>query len=390
MINYHVNPYFICRPYWGHKEYTEFNKQEITKFHKNIPGYKATPLYELPYLASKLNIDKIYVKDESCRFGLKAFKIMGASYAIYQYIKNKWEKKNNIPFRFEMLYDSNIISGLNLKPFCTATDGNHGRAVAWFSRLINHRAIIYMPENTVSARINNIKNEGADVRIIPGDYDHAVKQMAGDAEKNGWQIISDTSYKGYTQITSYIMAGYQTIFKEIDNNLEFDYIFLQNGVGSFAASAVWFYRESYRFRQPKLISVEPLDADCFLESIKYGKGQPLSTRGHLQSIMAGLNCGTPSLLAWPPIRDGVDFFMAVDDNYARQAMNLFYHPTGNDPQIVSGESGCAGLAGLIAVMGKEMDDEVRKNIGINSKSKILIFNTESDTDPENHHSIISH
>ena len=276
--------------------YAAFEADDIRSFHRSIPGYAPTPLVSLPGLAGNLGVAQISVKDEAHRFGLKAFKGLGASYAIYRFIKQRWEQQFGVQFEIANLYHSELLKLLNL-PLCTATDGNHGRAVAWFSRLIGHPSLIYMPNNTVAARIDNIRREGAGVVVVDGDYDEAVRAVARDAEQNGWQVISDTSYPGYTQIPYWIMAGYTTMFEEIDRQINpdegaFDLILLQSGVGSFTAAAGWYYGRRQESDRPKLVSVEPTDADCLLESIKHGHGEvkahaasfsrlwPVSTAAH--------------------------------------------------------------------------------------------------------------
>lgn len=382
MCQYSLNPYLTDKPAWNQKECPAFYNNDILKFHQSIKGYQPTPLIELPALSKKLGVKEIYVKDESHRFGLKAFKAMGASYAIYRFIKQTWEKEFGVQFEICSLYHKpQMLKKLGLRPFCTATDGNHGRAVAWFARLINQKAVIYVPETTVAARITNIEKEGAQVVVVAGDYDQAVRRAASDAQRNGWTVISDTSYAGYTEIPTLIMAGYTTIFREIDPRPGFESVFVQSGVGSFAASAAWYYNQYHKETRPKLISVEPTDAACLLESIRHRNGQLRAARGGLNSIMAGLNCGTPSLVAWPLIRNRFNLFLSVPDKYAAVAMRQFYYPKGDDPEIISGASGAAGLGGLLALLGEEKLAAAREKLGINSMSRILLFNTEGDTDP---------
>jgi len=392
MCRYLLNPYLTESPDWDEMGYDSFNERDIAVFHNSIPGYKPTPVVSLPVLAVALGLKDIFVKDESHRFGLKAFKSMGASYAIYRFIKNEWEKRFGVEFKAENLYQRELLKEMNLPPFCTATDGNHGRAVAWFSKLIGQKAVIYLPAETVKARIDNIRNEGAEVVVVDGDYDEAVRRVAADAERNGWNIISDTSYAGYTHIPLWIMAGYTTMFREIDDVMrtvggaDFTHILIQSGVGSFAGAAAWYYRQGGR--SPTLISVEPTAADCFHESILSGKGEPCRSRGDARTIMAGLNCATPSVIAWPLIRDRFTLFLALSDRHCRQAIRRYYHPEGNDPRIISGESGAAGLAALLALFSESSLARARQEIGLGRNSRVLVFNTEGDTDPVNFGQII--
>ena len=390
MCQFAFNPYLTDNPFWVQQEYASFENEDITTFHRSIPGYKPTPLIRLNGLAKELGVADVFVKDESHRFGLKAFKAMGASYAIYRFIKSEWEKKFGVQFEIANLYRPDMLARLDLWPFCTATDGNHGRAVAWFANMIGQKSVIYVPAGTVAARRTNIRNHGAQVVVIDGDYDRTVARMADDAERNGWKVISDTAYGGYTQIPAWIMAAYTTMFREIDKvakESRFTHIFLQSGVGSFAGAAAWYYHD--KENQPKLISVEPMQADCLLESIRHGNGQPRTSRGSFETMMAGLNCGAPSLVAWPLIRDRFSLFMAVSDEFGKKAMRYYYKPVFDDPQIISGESGAAGLAALLALVESDSLVEAKARLELDASSKVLLFNTEGDTDPDNFKSIIT-
>jgi diaminopropionate ammonia-lyase len=387
-----INPFLKLNPVWSDKEFLK--NDDMMEFHRSFPGYNPTPLISLPALASVLGVKEIWVKDESKRFGIKAFKALGASYAIFRFIKTKWESEFGEEFRAEDFLDQDKMKKFGNLTFCAATDGNHGKAVAWTAKKINQKAKIYMPSNTVKARIDNIECEGADVVLIEGTFDDCVTRCAEDALKNNWYAISDTAYTGYFDIPGWILLGYTTIFKEMEERLnlipepEIDYVFLQAGVGGLAAAGTSYYSIRYGEHRPKLVCVEPIDSDCFLESIRFGNGASLPTKGKQESIMAGLNCGIPSPLAWPIIKDGMHFFIAIPDSYAEKAMRVFYNPFSNDPQIISGESGCAGLAALMALCDKNQISEFRERMGLNSNSRILLINTEGDTDPENFKRII--
>lgn len=387
MCEYSFNKFYKESPAWDSEFFSFLKKNDMYDFHKSLDGYSPTPCVPLDNLAKKLNVAKIYVKDESKRFGLNAFKALGASYAIYRFLKSEWENKFNSEFGPESFQDPEKIKRLGSYTFCAATDGNHGRAVAWTANKLNQKAVIYMPSNTAGTRVENIKAENAQAVLVEGTFDDCVKQCADDADKNGWYAVADTAYEGYMKIPGDIMLGYSTIFSEIEevNNidLEFDFVFLQAGVGALAASGSHYYVDRTKHKRPKIICVEPLESDCFLESIKFGKGDPLATKGDQTSIMAGLNCGIPSLVAWPIVRDAMNLFLAISDKYAEEAMRE-YHNEG----IVSGESGAAGLAALLALSKSEKLYGALKEIGINSESKILLINTEGDTDPENYKKVI--
>ncbi|UCD62918.1 MAG: diaminopropionate ammonia-lyase [Candidatus Zixiibacteriota bacterium] len=389
MCRFCLNPHVTDTPSWTRPEYAAFESSDILRFHRSIPGYSATPLLSLPVLAEKTGVSSIFVKDESRRFDLKAFKVMGASYAIYRFIKSGWERKFGVEFEIDNLYQPELLGQMDRPTFCAATDGNHGRAVAWFSRLLGCKAVVYMPAGSARARVGNIRSEGAVVEVIDGEYDEAVGTMAADAERNGWHIISDMSWPGHTETTGYVMAGYTTMFREIDDVLRSSklpyptHIIFQSGVGSFAAAGAWYY---YRHRDAsgaKLISVEPTRADCLLESALEGGGDLRPSRGDLGSIMAGLNCRTPSLIGWPLIRDRFAMFLSMPDDYSKAAMRQYYYPHGEDPRIISGESGAAGLGALLALSSEDSLAEARRRLSIDDRSVILLFNTEGDTDPEN-------
>jgi diaminopropionate ammonia-lyase len=378
------------QPDWSGNAFSFLDNNDMLDFHKSLDGYAPTPLVPLPGIAEMLGLKELYVKDESHRFGIKAFKAIGASYAIYRFLKEKWETRFNGNFNEESFKDPDTLKKLGSFTFCAATDGNHGRAVAWTANKLKQRAIIYMPDNTAPSRIENIRTENGTVVLVPGTFDDCVDKCAQDAEKNGWQAISDTAYPGYMEIPKYIMLGYTTIFRELEDSINspgspgVDFVILPAGVGGLAAAGASYYVRKYGERRPSLICIEPSDCDCFLESVKYGNGEPLQARGKQESIMVGLNCGIPSPIAWPIIRDGMHHFIAVTDNYAEEAMRTYYKEN-----VTSGESGASGLAGLLALYRDAELKEAKEKIGLNENSRVLLINTEGDTDPINYRKIIS-
>jgi len=390
---YCVNTMVKEEPVWDSPGFSFLKSSDMLDFHRSIDGYSPTPLVELPEAAKYLGLKNIFVKDESHRFGIKAFKAFGASYAIYRFLKSRWEegpgKETGIPFNPQSFKDASVIKKLGTFTFCAATDGNHGRAVAWTANKLKQKAIIYMPDNTAPARIQNIRDENAEVELVPGTFDDCVEKCAADAKANGWQAISDTAYQGYMEIPKYIMLGYTSIFHELMETFhtkedpEIDIVLLPAGVGGIAAAGTAFYTMKYGKRRPLLVCVEPSDCDCFLESVRYGNGEPLPTRGKQTSMMVGLNCGIPSPVAWPIIRDAMHLFIGVTDDYAIEAMKM-YHREG----VVSGESGSAGLAGLIALMKDSNLEAVRKQFHFGPQSRVLLINTEGDTDPVKYREII--
>jgi diaminopropionate ammonia-lyase len=386
-----------CRewPAWPGAEYDFLKHSGMLEFHRALPGYEPTPLLELPSLAFRLGLGAVFVKDESQRFGIKAFKALGASYAMFRFLKKRWHARFAETFTPAVFQDAAALQRLGPFTFCAATDGNHGRAVAWTARKLGQRAVIYMPADSVAARVEAIRGEGAEVVLIEGTFDLCVERCAADAGKFGWQAISDTAYQGYREIPGWILLGYTSIFQELDGVLDrpgragVDAVILPAGVGGLAAAGAFHYAKHYGASRPCLICVEPVSSDCFLESVRFGRGEALATRGRQTSIMAGLNCGTPSPLAWPIVRDAMHFFLAVGDDWAEQAMRRYYHPLGTDPRIVSGESGSSGLAALLALTGSEKLAAVRPRLPLNPESRVLLINTEGDTDPVNFQRIVA-
>ena len=394
MCEYAFNELCQDRPAWTGPEYAFLGDRDMLEFHRSLPGYEPTPLRGLPALAAKLKLGGVFVKDESQRFGIKAFKALGASYAMYRFLKKQWQSRCSEPFTPKSFQDREALAKLGSFTFCAATDGNHGRAVAWTAKQLGQKAVIYMPADSVPARVENVRSEGAEVVLLAGTFDLCVERCAADAAKNGWQAISDTAYPGYREIPGWILLGYTTIFAELQGLLHgpmktgVDLVILPAGVGGLAAAGAFFYTKNYGARRPCLASVEPVSSDCFLESVRFGKGGPLPTRGRQTSIMAGLNCGVPSPLAWPIVRDAFRFFLAVGDEYAEAAMRRYYHPLKDDPRIISGESGSSGLAALLALTTSEKLADARARLPLGPQSRVLLVNTEGDTDPENFKKIV--
>lgn len=394
MCEYAFNELCRPRPQWTGGEYAFLQERDMLEFHAALPGYAPTPLVELPRLAARLKLGQVYVKDESQRFGIKAFKALGASYAMYRLLKGRWQERFAEPFTPASFQDPQALARLGAFTFCAATDGNHGRAVAWTARRLGQKAVIYMPADSVPARVANVRGEGAEVALVEGTFDLCVERCAADAAKNGWQAISDTAYPGYRDIPGWILLGYTSIFAELEGLLHgpmktgVDAVILPAGVGGLAAAGGFFYSRLYGPKRPFLVCVEPVSSDCFLESVRFGHGEPLPTRGRQTSIMAGLNCGVPSPLAWPFLRDAFAFFLAVGDSWAEQAMRRYYHPLGDDPRIVSGESGSSGLAALLALTTSPKLAAARENLPLGPQSRVLLINTEGDTDPENFKKVV--
>ena len=342
-------------------------------FHRSMPGYEPTPLISTPELARRVGVASLVVKDQSRCLGLPAFKIIGASWAVNCALAERLGLPPAPTFA-ALLERAESVRPLKL---VTATDGNHGRAVAHMAALLGLEAAIYVPAGTVQARIDAIEGEGARLEVVPGSYDDAVTRAAEDAGEQRL-VVSDTSWPGYEHIPRAVIDGYATILHEIDEQLDQgglpqpDVALVQCGVGALAAAVGAHYRGG---EGPTLVSVEPGDAACMLESL--AAGRIVTVPGPHRSIMAGLNCGTLSLVAWPLLAGTYDLCITVDDERAREAMRLLAHAG-----IESGESGAAGLAGLLAICSAPELAEPRERFGIGAATNVLVFSTEGATDPE--------
>ena len=338
--------------------------KESQTFHQSFPGYAPTPLRSLPQTAQLLGVRSVHVKDESMRMGMPSFKILGASWATYRVLLAHF----GLPLSGQPSLDdlrARLAEGPALS-LTAATDGNHGRAVARMASLLGLSAHIFVPNDMVQERIDAIAGEGATVEVVNGGYDDAIARSAERADTYTL-VISDTSWEGYVDPPSWVIDGYSTMISEVLQEIESGavpqptFVTAQIGVGAFAAAVVRGFAGS---TGTTLVGVEPTSADCVTVSVEQ---RGITTiPGPQQSIMAGLNCGTPSLIAWPDVSQGFDFMATVSDDDAADAMRTL-HVDG----IVSGESGAAGLAGLLthaSALGLCPDDDV------------LIFSTEGATD----------
>jgi diaminopropionate ammonia-lyase len=350
---------------------------EVLAFHRRLPGYDPTPLVAAPALASSLGLDALLVKNESRRLGLPAFKMLGASWATYRALTDRlgheppaWENVTELAERFAPLGRLRLVA---------ATDGNHGRAVARMARLLGLDASIFVPAGTVAARTDAIAREGAEITVVAGTYDDAVVASAELASETAI-VISDTSWPGYAEVPGWVIEGYTTIFAEVDHQIVStgldrwpDVVVVQMGVGALTAAVV--AHVAALNPRPTVVAVEPARAACGLRSAEAGRLVTLP--GPHDSIMAGLNCGTPSEVAWPSVATGVDVFVAVGDAAAEQAMRDF-----DSLGIEAGETGAAGLAGLRALV--EAGDSL-----VAGRSALVIC-TEGATDPVAYERIVGH
>lgn len=361
--------------------------ERARRFHRQIPGYRPSPLRNLANLAAMLGIGGIWVKDESQRLNLNSFKVLGGSFAIYQFIRNQLGLEGE-----DLTYDELVSEATRARigdiTFATATDGNHGRGVAWGASKLHCNAVIYVHKDTSVARIRAIEAYGADVRVVNGNYDDAVHQASVDADANGWQIISDTSWEGYTDIPSWVMQGYTTMLTEAQEQLagtgivKPTHVFVQAGVGALAAATAGFYSSRFGAERPAMVVVEPKEAQCLYHSARIGDGKPHDITGELQTIMAGLACGEPSPIAWNVLWDTIDAFVSAPDYVAAKGMRVYGVPLAGDPFIVSGESGAVTLGALTFIADYAEFDDLKAYLGLDHDSQVLLLNSEGNTDPE--------
>ncbi|WP_422484676.1 diaminopropionate ammonia-lyase [Gudongella sp. DL1XJH-153] len=359
----------------------------VRTFHKGFSQYSMTPLHKLDNLAQHFGVGDIYVKDESKRFGLNAFKVLGGSYAIGKYLAEKLQM-DIADLDFEYLKSKEVREKIGEITFVTATDGNHGRGVAWAARELGQKCVVYMPKGSSQTRLQNIRNEGAEASIIDGNYNDAVKLSDKMAKEHGWVVIQDTAWKGYEVIPTWIMQGYGTIMDELVEQIEEKptHVFLQAGVGSFAGAMLGYLLSYYGNDGPSIYIVEPDEANClYLSSIE---GEIRIVDGDMATIMAGLACGEPNTVSWEMLRDHSDGFISCPDYVAARGMRIMAAPLEGDHQIVSGESGAVGLGVVSYFMERNEYKEIRDKMNLDKDSKILIISTEGDTDPEKYREIV--
>lgn len=368
------------------------NIQKVLSFQQTHKKYTHTPLLSLDHLAKDLCVKDIYVKDESTRFGLNAFKVMGAIYAMGKYLAEKLGTDMEY-LSFQELQSKKRKDELGEITFISATDGNHGRAVAWAARELGQHAVIHMPKGSSKARLEAIRAEGATAVITDVNYDETVRRCATLADEKGWVMVQDTAWEGYEKIPLWIMEGYAAIAKEIVDDIEIQemniptHIILQAGVGSFAAGIAAFFAQYYNNNVPKIIVVEPNKADCYYRSFKENQGEIQAVTGDMDSIMAGLCCGEPNIRAFKILKQYSRAFYSCDDRIAALGMRILSSPLEMDRRVTAGESGAAPL-GLLYYLKKLAEKNVADDIGLNEDATVLVINTEGNTDPEQYKDIV--
>ena len=372
-------------------KYGKANAEKVINFHKSFPEYKETPLVSLDNLAKQLGVNNIYIKDESYRFGLNAFKVLGGSYAIGRYIAKKLNKDiSELPY--EKMVSKEVKDILGDITFVTATDGNHGRGVAWTANRLKQKSVVYMPKGSAQERLDNIKALGSDASITDLNYDDAVRLANESQNKYGWVLVQDTAFKGYTNIPGWIMEGYTTMAHEAAKQLQEEkptHIFLQAGVGAMAGAVTAYFADLYKEERPIITIVEPDKADCIFRTAKANDGKLHFVTDDMNSMMAGLCCGEPCSIAWDILRDHADYFVSIPDYVSAKGMRTLAWTIGNDQKVVSGESGAATLGLVVEIMQNKDLIEIKNKLQLDKNSKILCFSTEGDTDKQNYQRIIN-
>lgn len=349
--------------------FNDGNYRTIRAFHQSLAEYRSTPLIPLADMSKRLGVEGIYVKDESQRFGLNAFKALGASWAIHRM----------------------ITGGRQVSAFVTATDGNHGKAVAWAARKEGKPAYVFMPKGSAENRVRAIQDFGAVVKVTDSSYDDTVAFARSFAEENGYALVQDTGMEGYTDIPMDITMGYTTMAWEAAETLTEQgivptHVFLQAGVGSMAGGVMGLLLDYYKENAPMIVTMEPFAADCVFQSAL--ENRSVTVDSEEPTIMAGLNCGTVSVCTYGMLMDRTDAFISCSDSVAAEGMRILAYPEGSDGRIISGESGAVG-AGIVSYLcGKPEYIRLRDELKIDENSVILLFSTEGATDPDNYKKIV--
>ena len=368
--------------------------EEVKKartFHQSFPEYKETPLVDLKEMAKFLGINKVCIKDESYRFGLNAFKVLGGSYAMARFIAEETNKDiKDVDYKY--LTSDQLKKDLgSVVTFFSATDGNHGKGVAWAANKLGQKSVIFMPKGSTEYRLNAIKAEGATATIEEFNYDDCVRKAAEESAKVPHSVVvQDTAWEGYEKIPSWIMEGYGTMADEASD--EFGerptHVFVQAGVGSLAGGMVGYFANKYKENPPIMVVVETSVADCLYKGAVQNNGEIAKVGGDMDSIMAGLCCGEPNITSWDILRNHVTCFISADDNVTRLGMRMLAAPIKGDKPVTSGESGAVTFGVLASIMKLDKYKELREALKLDQNSKVLLFSTEGNTDPERYANIV--
>ncbi|GEM_PF-161860 len=372
---------------------------KVLDFHRSIPGYAPTRLVSLEALAVKLGVESICVKDESSRFSLNAFKGLGGSYCIASYLAKQFNiPQNELCYnRLRNLKDKGLLKNMTV---CTATDGNHGRGIAWAANRLGIRCHVYLPKGSSEERLNNILKENAEAEITSMNYDDTVRYASEMAEENGWILMQDTSTDNANgtneadvpdEMLIRLMQGYTSMAAEISEQWRGNaptHVFLQAGVGAMAGAMTACFADLFKKEKPVFIIVESNKADCIYRTAAADDGKLHYVGGDLSTIMVGLACGEPCAPAWEILKNKATCFLSVSDEIAVSGMRKLGKPEKGDPVIISGESGAVTLGAVAEIAGNDDYALLRKHLGLNSDSRVLVISTEGDTDRKNYEKIM--
>ncbi|MEF9959579.1 MAG: diaminopropionate ammonia-lyase [Niameybacter sp.] len=363
---------------------------KVHTFHKSFPMYEVTPLQALCRLADFYHLGGIFVKDESYRFGLNAFKVLGGSLAMGKHIA-KTLGKDLSELDYDTFISTETKKQLGDATFFTATDGNHGRGVAWAANKLGQKAVVFMPKGSQTIRLQNIQKEGATATIETVNYDECVRlATAAACQTPGGVVVQDTAWEGYTEIPSWIMQGYGTMVKEALEQLgqKPTHVFVQAGVGSLAGAVIGYIANHFVEGGIQMVVVEASEAACLYNSAVAGDGRIRIVTGDMPTIMAGLACGEPNTISWEILKNHTHYFVSCPDWVAAKGMCILGAPLKGDPRVISGESGAVTLGFLASVMEEETLKPLKEHLGLNEESIVLLFSTEGDTDPEHYRQIV--
>lgn len=351
---------------------------EVERYLRLRPDHAETPLLALPHLAASIGVGAIHVKDEGPRLGLGSFKALGGAYAVIRLVLEAAAGRLGRSLDISEFHSPDVRAVARTLTFACATDGNHGRSVAHGAQLAGASAAIFMHSRVSDGRVSAIARFGADIIRVSGTYDDSVREAARVAEENGWIIVSDTSWPGYERIPGLVMQGYTALVRESLRTLPDTptHVFIQSGVGGIAAAVFGHLAIVLGDKRPKAVVVDPARAACVVESARAGR--PVRVDHGEPTVMAMLECYEPSLVAWRILSRVADGFMTVDEDDAISVMRRLADPLGDDPAIVSGESGGVGLAGLVKAAA---DPAIRNALGLDRSSRVFLVNTEGATDP---------
>ena len=384
-------------PKSGYRQLAVMALDEVARaqaFHKSFPQYTVTPLARLDGMAGRLGLGGLFVKDESYRFGLNAFKVLGGSFAMARYIAEEMGRDVS-EMSYDYLTSQTFRDEFGQATFFTATDGNHGRGVAWAANKLGQKAVVHMPKGSTRTRFDNIAKEGAQVTIEEVNYDDCVRMAAAEAAATPHGVVvQDTAWDGYEKIPSWIMQGYGSMACEAAQQLRQmsvnrpTHIFVQAGVGSLASAMVGYFTNLFPNDPPRFIIMEAAAADCLYQGAVANDGAPRIVGGDLQTIMAGLACGEPNTIGWDILRNHATAFLSCPDWVSAKGMRMLGAPVQGDPRVISGESGAVGMGVISTIMEDDAYRELREALELDRNSQVLMFSTEGDTDPDRYREIV--